>query len=383
MAEDYRKTKQIPKDSTEIPSGLPKIRVPTLRQHKASGRSYVTIPGTKRVVYFGPTGVIETQLAYAKWVEEYIRENVGEIKTRIPQKVHTWAGLLAWWLEECRREYVRLDGRPTGEYGVCRRAAQLIADFGLGTVPLKEISRQHMHLVRDRLAMGKKKVSAKTIREYMGRLVRCFSKAEKQDWITSEQFIRLSRWERVRGFGKKSKQIEPIPIRHLAMLRHSLTGRWRSIFDFHLYTGQRAETAITASAKEFKRTGTTWQYIPRQHKGRHRGQKLVILLGPKARRAVAPFIDLAKAGGLLFPTSKGGTILKDTYRNVFVRQCKELGIPLYTPRQVRHTAATYLKLKGVDTDVIGAILGHQSGNITLRYAQITESQRCAVVEKYG
>ncbi|NBX49617.1 site-specific integrase, partial [bacterium] len=49
----------------------------------------------------------------------------------------------------------------------------------------------------------------------------------------------------------------------------------------------------------------------------------------------------------------------------------------------RHTAATYLKLKGVDTDVIGSILGHQSGNITLRYAQITESQRCAVVEKYG
>ena len=159
MADDYRKLDPSTKKPTEIPSGLPKIRVPTLRQHKASGRSYVTIPGTKRVVYFGPSGVIETQLAYTKWCEEYIRTNAGEIKTKLPQKVHTWAGLLAWWLDECRREYVRLDGKPTGEFGVCKRAAQLVADFGLGTVPLKEISRQHMHIVRDRLAMGRKKVS--------------------------------------------------------------------------------------------------------------------------------------------------------------------------------------------------------------------------------
>lgn len=383
MPGDYRKQDGLPKTSTEIPSGLPKIRVPSLRHHKASGRSYVTIPGTKKVVYFGPSGVIDTQLAYTKWVEEYIKQSSGEIRTTVPRKVHTWAGLLAWWLEECRREYVRLDGRPTGEYGVCKRAAQLVADFGLGSIQLKEISRQHMHLVRDRLAMGRKKISAKTIREYMGRLVRCFSKAEKQDWITSEQFIRLSRWERVRGFGKKSRQIEPIPVRHLAMLRRSLDERWRAIFNFHLYTGQRAETAITASSKEITCREEPWQYVPRQHKGRHRGQKLVILMGPKARKVVAPFLIAAKAGGLLFPTSKGGTILKDTYRNVFVRKCKELGLPAYTPRQIRHTSATYLKLKGVDTDVIGAILGHQSTNITLRYAQITESQRCAVVEKYG
>jgi integrase len=383
MPEDYRKLDHLPKPSTEIQSALPKIRVPTLRHHKASGRSYVTIPGTKKVVYFGPSGVIDTQLAYTKWAEEYIRENAGEIKSKVPTKVHTWAGLLAWWLEECRREYVRLDGKPTGEFGVCKRAAQLVADFGLGSTPLKEISRQHMHLVRDRLAMGRKKISAKTLREYMGRLVRCFSKAEKQDWITSEQFIRLSRWERVRGVGKKSRLIEPIPIKHLAMLRQALKGRWRAIFNFHLYTGQRAETAITASAKEIKRGDGVWQYIPRQHKGRHRGQKLVILLGPRARKAVEPFIASAKSGGLLFPTTKGGTILKDTYRNVFVRRCHELGIPAYTPRQIRHTSATYLKLKGVDTDVIGAILGHQSGNITLRYAQITESQRSQIVERYG
>jgi site-specific recombinase XerD len=49
----------------------------------------------------------------------------------------------------------------------------------------------------------------------------------------------------------------------------------------------------------------------------------------------------------------------------------------------RHTTATYLKTKGVDTDIIGAILGHKSSNITLRYAQITEAQRAQIVEKHG
>jgi hypothetical protein len=60
-------------------------------------------------MYFGPSGTIGTQLAYSEWSQEYLKQNAGaEIQVKLPPKVTTWAGLLAWWLEECRRDYVRL-----------------------------------------------------------------------------------------------------------------------------------------------------------------------------------------------------------------------------------------------------------------------------------
>ena len=69
-------------------------------------------------------------------------------------------------------------------------------------------------------------------------------------------------------------------------------------------------------------------------------------------------------------------------------------IPHYTPRQVRHTAATYLIDRMVPEPIIGAIMGHHgkgdddsmstgSGTITGRYAAVPRRRVESVVEKWG
>jgi integrase len=66
-------------------------------------------------------------------------------------------------------------------------------------------------------------------------------------------------------------------------------------------------------------------------------------------------------------------------------------MPRYNPRQIRHSAATWLRSHGIDEGIVGAILGHGggstlgtgSGSITGRYAQIHRRVVNEVVERFG
>jgi hypothetical protein len=76
-----------------------------------------------------------------------------------------------------------------------------------------------------------------------------FFEAEKTRMDNWRTVLKLSRWSVFEDLGVKSRTIEPIPLIHLAKIRRRLSPRWRCVLNFHLYTGQRAETAISASAQ--------------------------------------------------------------------------------------------------------------------------------------
>lgn len=56
------------------------------------------------------------------------------------------------------------------------------------------------------------------------------------------------------------------------------------------------------------------------------------------------------------------------------------GITLYS---LRHIAASYLAMRGVDLNTVREILGHTGISTTLRYTHSNDQHRLAAIDKLG
>jgi len=71
----------------------------------------------------------------------------------------------------------------------------------------------------------------------------------------------------------------------------------------------------------------------------------------------------------------GGPIHLRTLRQAFHAACREAGISGFTPHHLRHSYATRLMERGVDTRVVQILLGHASIHTTEIYTHLTEPKR--------
>lgn len=419
-AEKTREKRQkIARQNLQLSAGfttLGGIRIPKLLRHKRTGWAYVKDPRTGKQVMMGHAGTPAAETNYRQWLADYLREKAEPARVDSPSRPLVCSALWALWLDQCHERYRRADGKPSGEVGVCRQAVKLFMPFQ--DLHLDAFSREHLLQVRDQLVLEGK--TRKTIHEYLGRIVRSFTWAEARGWIQAGQLATLKGWERLRPTqAKASRVVEAIPPLHLFRIWRYLKPRWRAAFLFHLFTGQRVETALSVRAADIDQTATPWRYVPVQHKGAWRGQRLAVLVGPRARRALARILK-RRPEGWLFPgrhqirgVPYHGPATASGYRQAFEYAMKradavmaekwaKLGrkpskkapvptMPRYSPRQVRHSAATWLRSHGIDEGIVGAILGHGggatlrtgSGSITGRYAQIHRRVVEEVVERFG
>lgn len=365
----------------------------------------------------GHAGTQTAETNYREWLAAYLTERGEPLDTALDMTRPTvCSAMWAAWLNHCHDRYRRTDGKVTGEVGVCRQA--ILAFTRFQDVRLDLFARDHLLAVRDQLALAGK--SRKTVHEYLNRIVRSFRWAEARGWVKIAQVESLKNYERLRVTqAKPSKIVEAIPPIDLLRLYRHLAPRWRPVLLWHLLTGQRVETALAVRGVDIDQTTTPWRYCPTQHKGTWRGQKLYILIGPRARAALAVALK-RRPTGWLFPGKqqiKGlayhGPATVSGYRQAFEYAIKRVNdaaaarwlklgrkgtakqplptMPRYNPRQVRHSAATWLRSHGIDEGIVGAILGHGggatlhtgSGSITGRYAQIHRRVVAEVVERFG
>jgi integrase len=362
-----------------------KRRIPKLCRHRGGGydRAFVRDPRTKKQIYFGPWGSKEAVNVYNEWVEEYSKSG-GDVRPRASSgKPKTLAGVLERWLVEVESKCRKADGSFTGEIHPCRRAAAVAVECGIAEVDLSDLTRNHLIKMRDHLV--RQGLARESVNGYVTRVVRSLSFAEQREWIDTAHYLRLRQWEKLRhGVAPAEREMRVIPKHHLRAIYLALPEKWKPIFELHLFTGCRAENAITAKASEIDRKHTPWAWSPEQHKGRWRGHGLRILIGPRARAAIQPDIDRAgKRAGLLWTDKEGQPIKHYQYRQAFERACIKANLPSYMPREIRHTAASFLVNQGIPEAVIGSILGHRPGTITARYAKVSDKKRAEVVEKFG
>ena len=98
------------------------------------------------------------------------------------------------------------------------------------------------------------------------------------------------------------------------------------------------------------------------------GKNRIVPIHPK----VLPLFQarLARGGERIVCLDDGRPVSSARYRGLFSAVVKELGTPQATPHWCRHTAASRMKMAGVDDLAVRRILGHSDKDITEHYTHI-------------
>ena len=65
----------------------------------------------------------------------------------------------------------------------------------------------------------------------------------------------------------------------------------------------------------------------------------------------------------------------------FLRACRKAGIADFRLHDLRHTAASWLRMSGADLQDVADLLGHRDLRMTMRYAHLAPAHRAATVER--
>jgi integrase len=178
-------------------------------------------------------------------------------------------------------------------------------------------------------------------------------------------------------------------------------------------TGARCGELVVMRPRDLDRSDPdAWVYVPSSHKGAWRGKGRVVFLGKRCQELLAPW--LLKAGGqdaYVFsparaeaernagrserrvtkrwpshlarnegkrvgagrrrsPRPRYGT---QTVRQAVERACERAGVPVFTPHQLRHLAATEIRAE-FGPEVARAILGHTLASMTEVYSREVDRQ---------
>ena len=139
----------------------------------------------------------------------------------------------------------------------------------------------------------------------------------------------------------------------------------------------------------------------KHHKTQHRGKTRVVFLGPRAQDVIGDFLKTDTQAYLFSPRDvvdelnarrrvnrespmtpsqskrsrktkpkrqAGERYAKDSYRVAIQRGCDKAEIPRWTPHQLRHNAATWIR-READIDTARTVLGHSPLDVTEIYAE--------------
>jgi integrase len=174
----------------------------------------------------------------------------------------------------------------------------------------------------------------------------------------------------------------------------------RAMVELQRLTGCRPGEVMAMRAMDLSMTGPVWTYHPASHKTKHRGLDRVIFLGPQAQRVIKPFLTTNLESYLFSPrayvealhrrraeqrkSKRTPSELKRkrkakplrvpaerynrrSYRVAIARACQKAGVLEWSPLQLRHTAATFIRAKfGIEAAQV--VLGHQRADVTQIYA---------------
>lgn len=398
---------------------------PSYRLHKQSGQAVVTLSdglGNRKDVLLGPHGTEESHQEYRRVLAEWNASG----RRLLPRAKDAAADLtvseliLAYW-QHVETYYRHPDGRPTSEQDNIRQA-------------LRPLRRLYGHtqaarfdgLALDALRQHRAEAGyARTrINKDCSRVKAMFKWASARKLVPTAVWHELSAVEGLRRGRSAARETEPVRAVSVEVVEATvpfLTAPLQAMVRLQLLTGMRPSEVCNLRTCDLDVTGKVWVYRPGSDQGEHgahksawRGHRREVLIGPRAQEVLRPWLRLELAEcvfqprdgmaafrkaqrerrkspvqpsqrdrGKARPKRRPGTRYdRRAYSTAIARACERAEVPHWHPNQLRHTAATTLR-REAGLDVARTLLGHESKDATLIYAEADLARARAVVEKFG
>lgn len=416
---------------------MPQSRVPNYRLHKASGQAVVVHKG--RSHYLGKYGSPGSRAAYDRVVADILKlRSSTEPESPVPQETSSKPVndgppllvselVLRYW--KFATNYYRKNDQPTGELHPLRSALRLLRRHcggrpatAVGPLLLRELQqamicepvtrRVKVTAPDGTVALERKVVrvglARRTINKQVGRVKRVFRWAVAEELLPPEVYAALREapgLKKNRTAAREKPRVRPVAAEHVEAALKRVPTAVAAMARVQWFCGCRPQEVILMRAGDIDRTGLVWEYRPPVHKTEHVNEgddealERVIFLGPRAQSVIEPLLAAAR-GGYLFrpsrPSRQQGSAGNRKrphpvprahytvagYRQEVQRGCRRAGVPVWSPNQLRHAAATRLR-KELGLEKVQAVLGHRELGVTQVYADVDREAARTAMARLG
>jgi len=183
--------------------------------------------------------------------------------------------------------------------------------------------------------------------------------------------------------------------------------------------GGRPQDIVQMRAVDIDMTGPIWKYRPPRYKTEHHNdgsdRERIVFLGPRAQALLKPYLTLSVTDYLFSPIrseqARNATRRQErrspmtpsqarrkargrskaplrkhydvaSYRRAIRRACLKVGVPIWSPLQLRHSRGTEVR-KRFGLEASQAVLGHSELGVTQVYAEVDHEAARRVMAEIG
>lgn len=350
---------------------------------------------------------------HSTWQSDWHVRNPGH-----ENQVLTCSGLWEQFKTHAESYYVHPDGSQTGEARNIGYAFSPVlelfdgvaaADFGP-----KMLKRCRERMIEDDLCLNEVNKRVNKIRQVF-------------KWAASEELVPEGVWVALqtvqslpagRQLARESDPVRPVANRWVWAVVGDVTSVVGAMVQLQYWTACRPGEAVLLRPIDLEMTGIdgeqmrVWRWHPPQHKTawrerqRKRGRK-TILVGPQAQAAIQRFLSRPVEAFCFSPLESereryaecenhrhqvvvepktgrrvGDRYTEATYSRAIRYACKRLGVPEWSPNQLRHTALTRLGNQFSD-DLARVVAGHAKIDTTEIYLERELTKAAEVMARVG
>ncbi len=391
-------------------------------RRRSDGRFAVNLPinGRRRTVYLGRDRQQAKEL-YDRTVAEWLASPSALRPARSRLEDLSVAEVANTYLDYAEKKYRKRDGTEKTEL-VSIKSVLLILSRLYGTLSATEFDQHKLEALRAEMVRSggsKRAWCRKTINDAVVRIKRMFRWAASRRLIPSSVPADLATVGGLRAGesdAAESRVVSPVDLAHVQALKPHLGRQVWAMVQVQLFSGARPGEVCSMRGCELDMSSTEWLYVPTEHKTAHRGHRRVIVLGPKAQHALAPFLSddpnqflfrpkdaRAEANARRHAQRKtplscgnrpGSNVVQNpkrppgerysvsSYRRAIHLACDKAGLPRFNPGQLRHLAAD--RAARVDgAEGARCLLGHRSVSVTAVYMSRDEERARKIVRCIG
>jgi integrase len=202
-----------------------------------------------------------------------------------------------------------------------------------------------------------------------------------------------------------------VPAEHVAAILPYLPPPVAAMVQLQLPIGARPQDVMGLRPGDLTEGDGVWYFAPQVHKTEQLDREKCIVLGPMAMAVLRPFLDRDPEAYCFSPAEsviwqhersrkrlvKPGTVTvkpeeyvdeqytRHSYRLAVQRACRRAKVPVWSPRQLRHTHthASQIRAAFGTLEAANAVLGHADTRVTEMYAQRDLELAANVMWKMG